>query len=201
MIDFTSTGEVSAISELMDYFRAQYCSSHYRHCGEPRLDVTAIVLSGKLGRGSRHRRPLDAKIGRKTLETLMEETAGLNSGTEFLYLEDKQCTVPIRKGADGKNHQPSPISFYGSPWTPEFDNWAFHLPRGQPSWETWAKIPDGTDILVTHDPPLGWGGGTCALTMEVVLAGCYDLLEHVQQRVKPRVQIFGSHPRRIRDFL
>ena len=28
-------------------------------------------------------------------------------------------------------------------------------PRGQPMQETWNKIPDGIDILVTHGPPLG----------------------------------------------
>ena len=27
--------------------------------------------------------------------------------------------------------------------------------RGEPIQEIWNKIPDGTDILITHGPPLG----------------------------------------------
>lgn len=46
--------------------------------------------------------------------------------------------------------------FYGSPWTPEFNNWAFNLPRsGGKLKETWNQIPANTDVLITHGPPMG----------------------------------------------
>jgi len=48
---------------------------------------------------------------------------------------------------------------YGSPWQPWFHDWAFNFPRHDPGHETaqatWAKIPDDTQILVTHSPPNG----------------------------------------------
>ncbi|WP_286138217.1 metallophosphoesterase family protein, partial [Methylomonas methanica] len=47
------------------------------------------------------------------------------------------------------------LKFWGSPWQPEFYNWAFNLPRGKPLAEIWALIPDDTDVLITHTPPYG----------------------------------------------
>ena len=44
------------------------------------------------------------------------------------------------------------IRIWGSPFTPEFMNWAF---MGTPSTlkPVWDKIPMGLDILITHGPP------------------------------------------------
>lgn len=45
--------------------------------------------------------------------------------------------------------------FYGSPWQPEFCNWAFNVPRGEELRVIWDKIPASTDVLITHGPPFG----------------------------------------------
>ena len=58
------------------------------------------------------------------------------------YLQDSEVTI------DG-------IKFYGSPWQPEFYNWAFNLPRGEKLAQKWAEIPDNTDVLITHGPAYG----------------------------------------------
>ena len=48
------------------------------------------------------------------------------------------------------------ISIYGSPWQPEFYNWAFNLPKGGVELERkWAAIPKDVDILITHGPAQG----------------------------------------------
>lgn len=94
--------------------------------------------------------------------------------TNCIYLEDEEITV---RG----------FRIYGSPWSPEFCNWAFMKPRGQPMQETWNKIPDGIDILVTHGPPLGHGD----LAVSKLRAGCLNLLHTIQSRVKPKYHIFG----------
>jgi len=78
------------------------------------------------------------------------------------------------------------IKFYGSPWQPWFYDWAFNLPRGRPLAAKWAMIPDDTDILITHGPPLGHGD----MTSHGEKAGCADLLERIQQ-IKPRFHVFG----------
>jgi len=51
----------------------------------------------------------------------------------------------------------------------------------------WNKIPDDTDILVTHTPPVGHGDLCCT----GIRAGCVELLTTVQQRVKPKYHVFG----------
>lgn len=48
------------------------------------------------------------------------------------------------------------IKFYGSPYQPEFFEWAFNLPRiGYELEAVWAAIPDDTNVLITHGPPKG----------------------------------------------
>jgi Icc-related predicted phosphoesterase len=44
------------------------------------------------------------------------------------------------------------IKIYCSSFQPKFGNWAYGLPREELR-NIWNKIPDDTDILVTHGPP------------------------------------------------
>ena len=78
------------------------------------------------------------------------------------------------------------IKFYGSPWQPEFFNWAFNLPRGEALAKKWRLIPDDTDVLITHGPPLG----ILDKTDRGEAVGCYDLRQALQ-RVKPQLHVFG----------
>jgi Icc-related predicted phosphoesterase len=98
------------------------------------------------------------------------------------------------------------VKFYGSPWQPEFFNWAFNLPRGKPLAEKWAKIPTDTDVLVTHGPPMGvldrvWRteyadcyeedrGHYKQAKYRREHVGCADLMARVKQ-VNPKVHAFG----------
>jgi hypothetical protein len=85
------------------------------------------------------------------------------------------------------------LRIYGSPYSPEFFNWAFNAKRGDAIRRIWDQIPTANkevrpvDILIVHTPPLGRGD----LTEESGRVGCYDLLKVVQERVKPRLCIFG----------
>jgi Icc-related predicted phosphoesterase len=77
------------------------------------------------------------------------------------------------------------IRIWGSPWQPEFYDWAFNLPRGAALREKWDLIPEGTDVLITHGPPQGVRDGVDGRP-----EGCADLLEAVR-RVRPRLHLFG----------
>ncbi len=90
------------------------------------------------------------------------------------YLEDSVTTV-------------MGVSIYGSPWQPEFFDWAFNATRGASLRAIWQKIPAGVDVLMTHGPPLGHGD----MCSHGERAGCLDLLRVIQQRVKPKYHIFG----------
>lgn len=95
--------------------------------------------------------------------------------SDCVYLEDSEFKI-------------NNIKFYGSPWQPWFMNWAFNLPRnGEELENVWAKIPEDTDILITHGPPYGIMDET-PMTKESV--GCEKLLERLDV-IKPKIHIFG----------
>ncbi|KAJ4924903.1 hypothetical protein JOQ06_003852, partial [Pogonophryne albipinna] len=71
------------------------------------------------------------------------------------------------------------------PW---YYGWGFNLPRGQALLDKWNQIPDNTDILVTHCPPLGFLDWVPKKMQRV---GCMELLNTVQRRVQPKFHVFG----------
>ena len=78
------------------------------------------------------------------------------------------------------------IKFWGSPWQPEFFDWAFNASRGEEIRQYWDKIPTGIDVLITHGPPFKLGDQT-DIGEHV---GCLDLLDAIE-RVKPKLHVFG----------
>lgn len=94
--------------------------------------------------------------------------------TNCIYLEDEGVEI------EG-------VRIYGSPWQPEFHNWAFNLKRGEALAQKWALIPEDTDILITHGPPYGYLDKVFLGGRQV---GCEDLLQRVKE-IKPKYHIFG----------
>lgn len=78
------------------------------------------------------------------------------------------------------------INFWGSPVTPTFFNWAFNRDRGKEITKHWDKIPQNTDVLITHGPPLGILDQND--TRQNV--GCENLLSKLQS-IKPQYHLFG----------
>ena len=81
------------------------------------------------------------------------------------------------------------IKIYGTPWQPEFHNWAFNLPRNSPAMlEKMSLIPENIDILVTHGPAYGTLDTTEFNRAEHL--GCEVLSERIAQ-VKPKIHVCG----------
>lgn len=78
------------------------------------------------------------------------------------------------------------IKFWGSPWQPEFFDWAFNLPRGEPLKHKWSLIPDDTNVLITHGPPYS----ILDRTPSGELVGCKELVGAIK-RVEPAFHVFG----------
>jgi Icc-related predicted phosphoesterase len=77
----------------------------------------------------------------------------------------------------------------GSPWQPEFYNWAFNLPRnGEELKSKWDMIHEDTDILITHGP--AWGFLDDVEGNRNVHLGCELLAERIKQ-IKPKIHICG----------
>lgn len=78
------------------------------------------------------------------------------------------------------------IKFWGTPWCSRFGDWAFmHSEEGLKN--EFSKIPEDTDILITHGPPNG-------ILDKVVRGGWHvgsrALIEAIK-RVKPEIVSFG----------
>jgi Icc-related predicted phosphoesterase len=70
------------------------------------------------------------------------------------------------------------VKIYGSPWQPEFNDWAFNLPKnGDKLEKAWSYIPTDTDILITHGPSFGT---LDRIAGEYLNLGCEKLTERLQ---------------------
>lgn len=94
--------------------------------------------------------------------------------TNAIYLENELVEV------DG-------LKIYGSPHTPEFNNWAFMYPRySLDAKNIWAKIPENLDFLVTHGPAFG----ILDRNQNDERCGCSTLLREIDKK-RPKRHVFG----------
>lgn len=77
---------------------------------------------------------------------------------------------------------------YGSPVTPQWGNWSFMIPRGEEIKKHWAKIPDDTELLITHGPPKGI---LDYVPRDNFNAGCFDLLQRTADLKNLKYHMFG----------
>lgn len=81
------------------------------------------------------------------------------------------------------------LKIWGSPITPEFNNWFFTCARENTN-KYWQHIPEDTDILITHGPPKGIGD-LCVIEGGLFeCAGDSALLKAVM-KIKPLLHVFG----------
>ena len=91
-----------------------------------------------------------------------------------IYLENSGCEV-------------MGLKIFGAPAMPEDYLCPFSRKRGPIILEEWKKIPENIDILITHTPPKN----ILDLTERQRNAGCWDLREQVENRIKPKIHVFG----------
>jgi hypothetical protein len=123
----------------------------------------------------------------RIIEDEPEWTKGTLTGYKTIeYLQDEELALYF-DGPNGDMPEEN-VRIYGSPWQPEFYNWAFNLPRNGEEMKTkWDAIPENTDILITHGPPFGHldipGGNT-------IRVGC-EMLRYRVDEIKPKIHVFG----------
>jgi Icc-related predicted phosphoesterase len=77
------------------------------------------------------------------------------------------------------------LKIWGSPAVPFYHDWAFNN-KPDSIKKIWEKIPEKTDILITHGPPYG------ILDMNIlgIKSGCPLLFDTVKY-IKPKIHAFG----------
>lgn len=95
------------------------------------------------------------------------------------YLHDSEVVI------DG-------VKIWGSPYQPEFFDWAFNVQRGREIQKHWDLIPRDVDIVVTHGPVLGHHDTVVDYTdpSETVNVGCKNLKQTLDSIV-PSVHVCG----------
>lgn len=78
------------------------------------------------------------------------------------------------------------LRIWGSPVTPSYGS-AFGLSSAADRRRLYARIPDDTDVLITHGPPFGILDTAPDSGMH---SGCQELLEAVV-RIRPKLHVFG----------
>ena len=102
-------------------------------------------------------------------------------------LNDESTTIDGVSNHDWKEYN---FKVYGSPITPNFGRWAYMRARGFEINQHWMKIPEDTDILVTHGPPHGILDEVERFNGYTDHCGCEMLLARVAQ-VNPKLHVFG----------
>jgi len=187
--DFTRCGSVSEVRD----FNSWLAKLPHKH---------KIVIAGN------HELSFDPSFQ----ESMISSTGGRSGhiGTSPLHISQKMLYTPTTGDVDSQKFDESTaatmkreltdciyledasvqlygLKIYGTPWQPTFGGWAFNLERGQDCLQKWDLIPQDTDVLITHSPPLGFGD----LCSTGTRAGCVELLKTVQNRVQPKYHIYG----------
>src|SRR5262245_9140642 len=81
------------------------------------------------------------------------------------------------------------LTVWGSPWSRTFGEWAFM--RSPSELEAiYARIPAGIDILMSHQPPYGYGDVPGSESGREEHAGSKELLATIE-RVRPKLVVCG----------
>ncbi len=94
----------------------------------------------------------------------------------IIYLEDEEVVI------EG-------IKFYATPWMPKFRNWAY-MKKEEDLVLPYSAIPDDTQVLITHGPPLG----VLDIASDkngVICIGSSALAERIKALPNLKVHMFG----------
>jgi len=162
--DFTNVGHTSQVQDVCDWLANMSHPHKILISGnhDVTLDEDYYTKSWKRWHHKGKNNDVQAR-------EIVRKTQGIT------YLEDESILLEGYK-------------FYGTPWQPEFCDWAFNLDRGFPCKLMWDKIETDVDILISHGPPIGHGD---LLHPSGERSGCVDLLNTVTERVKPLYHVFG----------
>lgn len=182
--DFSSTGRMEEIANFRNFIDSLPHPQKIVIAGNHDITMETDYYVNSPHGGQRfhrqlfHSKDFDATAYSQECRKIIETF----SYPAYSYLEGSACHL-----LDPEKNTPSELLVYGAPWQPAFYDWAYNLPIGPLLKEKWDQIPDETDVLITHGPPLGildqaYDGHQC---------GCPDLLTTIKERVKPRLHIFG----------
>jgi predicted phosphodiesterase len=164
--DFTDVGSEKDVLGFCDWLDQQ---SQFRH---------KVVIAGN------HDLSLDKDSYERNWPRFCQKRGIKKADTGILEARLRaSCTYLLHEGCEIDG-----VRFFGSPYQPEFYDWAFNMCRENGEcFAKWSSMPrGGVDVLLTHGPPMGHGDWCEGSGHQ----GCADLLDYVE-RYQPRLHVFG----------
>lgn len=100
----------------------------------------------------------NADIGMIRKQGGYKEVVVIAGNHDMVAEEDYYMTKSLLGNAIYLEDEPLELygyKWYGSPWTPYCGEWAFQFHNQDMAMRCWSKIPEDTEILLTHTPPHG----------------------------------------------
>jgi Icc-related predicted phosphoesterase len=115
-----------------------------------------------------------------------EHIIGIAGNHDFVFEADRHPTDLPWHYLQDETLEVDGCVIHGTPWQPEFFDWAFNLATEEAMAEKWALIPDTTDILLVHGPPAGLGDRTSRGER----VGSTSLRDRITE-IRPRLVVSG----------
>jgi len=167
--DFTNTGEPEQVRSFVAWLQRYPAKHKVAIAGNHDITFQPDYYKGSWRRF--HPEPFDCA---KATQPLLDHAVA--HGTKVVAKPDGSCSYLEDSSVEVMGYH-----IYGSPWQPEFCDWAFSLPRGEPCRAAWRRIPSDVDVVISHGPP--WGLGDLCDHGERV--GCEHLADALRSRIVP----------------
>ena len=171
--DITSLGRKHEVSDFIKWFSKQ--DYQYKIFIAGNHDMTfdrEILLRDKLAHFE-GKTEWDTECADGKPEWLLDMLSSLDRNT--FYLENSSIEFDN-------------IKIWGSPYSPSYGyGWGFNKDRGHDIAQYWNRIPDDTDIVITHTPIYGYNDRALNTNQNV---GCADLYHRLGE-VKPHLHFAG----------
>jgi Icc-related predicted phosphoesterase len=139
---------------------------------------------------------------RSWLEALpTKHVVGIAGNHDWLFEKSFPPSDLPWKYLNGTSVEIDGIKIWGSPYSIRFLDWAFNVPPDD-MHKCWDNIPEDTQILITHNPPYGYGDmvnrdkalkGPDGTIYPGGHIGCPVLLEKIKALPKLKLHVFGHN--------
>lgn len=162
--------------------------THGKHLDLPKLKGDVLIHCGDFCDGFQINQEDIAKVDQWFEQLAFQEIIVIGGNHDFVAQQKHRTNQTVFQNATYLVDEPyhyRGVNFYGSPWLPALNGWAYYLPDDKRKAK-WELIPEDTEILITHTPPLG----ILDKSKKGESVGCSHLRTKLES-LSPKIHCFG----------